>query len=70
MPSDPVNHQMQLFEVYANGTDVVVTIPSNVLLTLSTAPAVTIPSGKTGFFGFRYSTNAGAWFLLSAGVQA
>lgn len=61
---------MQLYEVYAHGASIVVTVPGTVKLTVSTAPMVTVPSGKTAFFGFRYSTNASAWFLLSAGVQA
>jgi hypothetical protein len=68
--SDPINHTMLLCEMYANGADVVVTVPGTVKFTVSTAPVVTVPSGKTAFFGLRYSTNASAWFLLSSAVQA
>lgn len=70
LPNGPVNHQMQLYEIYAHGASIVVTIPGTVKLTVSTSPVVTVLSDKTAFFGFRYSTNASAWFLLSAAVQA
>jgi hypothetical protein len=67
LPADPVNHQMQLVEVLATAP-IQVTSPG--LLTYGAARVTLIPSGKTAFFGFRYSTQATNWFLLSTAVQA
>ncbi len=68
LPPDPVNYQMELFEVYATA-DVSVTFPNDVLLTGLGQNSYEILTGLTGFFGFRYSMAAGTWFLLSATVQ-
>jgi hypothetical protein len=59
---------MYLLEVAATAT-IVVTVPGSVTLTVGVARTMTVYTGKTAFFGFRYSTTAGAWFLLSATVQ-
>lgn len=65
LPGSPVDHTMYLVEVNAQAT-LTVTIPSEVNLTQGVAPTTLLYSGKTGFFGFRYSATAGKWFLLSA----
>lgn len=66
--SSPVNHTMLLCEVYATNA-IVVSVPTETLLTVGCQPHTPIPATKTGFFGLRYSANAGAWFLLSATTQ-
>jgi hypothetical protein len=68
LPSIPVDHMMFIAEVEARAP-IVVSIPSGVLLTTGTQPATPLATGKTGFWGFRYSANAGAWFLLSSTAQ-
>jgi hypothetical protein len=70
LPPNPVEHQMELFEVKADGHQILVFMPSNALLTLGSSRGVTIPADKTAFFGFRYSSHAQAWFLLSATFQS
>jgi len=69
LPDEPVDHTMFLLEVYAPGMVVTVSVPAETRLTVGTAAATTLYPGKTGFFGFRYSATAGAWFLLSATSQ-
>lgn len=68
LPEDPVDHTMLIVEVEARA-NITVSLPENVLLTIGTQPVAAIYSGKTGFFGLRYSANAGAWFLLSTTAQ-
>lgn len=68
LPTSPVDHMMYLVEIDAT-SDLTVTIPTDVLLTVGTAPSTHLYAGKTGFFGFRYSSTAGKWFLLSASSQ-
>jgi hypothetical protein len=68
LPPTPVDHTMYLLEVAAQA-DLTVSVPNNVVLTTGTAATVPLFTGKTGFFGFRYSQTANAWFLLSATAQ-
>lgn len=70
LPGNPVEHQMELFEIRAGTNRVLVFMPDNVKMTFGTHPAVTLEAHKTGFFGFRYSSHAGAWFLLSTSLEA
>ena len=68
LPQEPLDHTMYLVEIDAQET-LTVTIPQHVLFTAGTAPSTLLYAGKTGFFGFRYSSTAGKWFLLSASSQ-
>lgn len=68
LPPSPTDHTMYLVEINAQA-DLTVSIPSHVLFTAGTSPSTLLYSGKTGFFGFRYSATAGSWFLLSASSQ-
>ncbi len=68
LPTDPVDHTMYILEVDAQA-EAEVSLPEGVLLTTGNAPVTTIFGGKTGFFGFRYSSTAGSWFLLSTTSQ-
>ena len=70
LPTSPADHQMHLVEVYASTTGTTVNTPVGVLLCRGLFSTTTIPVTKTGFFGYRYSAHAGAWFLLSTAVQA
>lgn len=70
LPSNPLDHAMYLVEVVAPTVAVSVTFPAGVLLTAGMVSFYTVPQGKTGFFGFRYSSSAQAWFALSAAVQS
>lgn len=70
LPEDPVEHQMELFEVYAAGSRIHVFIPDYVKATYGTHLGSTVESGKTAFFGLRWSSHAQAWFLLSATFQS
>lgn len=68
LPNNPVDHQMELFEIFAReGTEV--NVPLGTLFTFGTGSTVVIEGGKTAFLGFRYSSHAHAWFLLSLAVQ-
>jgi len=67
-PSDPVDHTMLLVEVVATG-DIDVDCPDGTVLTIGPQFQMSLPSGKTGFFGFRYSATSGIWFLLSSTAQ-
>jgi hypothetical protein len=69
LPGAPVDHTMFLLEVNSPNLVVVVSVPAETRLTAGTATTTTLFPGKTGFFGFRYSATAGAWFLLSATSQ-
>ena len=62
------NPQMDIYEINATA-DITVSFSDDVLLTNGVVSTYRIPSGKTGFFGFRYSPHVGEWFLLSATVQ-
>ena len=70
LPENPVEHQMEIYEVKAVGTTILAFVPANALLTLGSNRGVTIQAGKTAFFGFRYSSHAQAWFLLSTTFQS
>lgn len=70
LPDDPVEHQMEIFEVQAGENRVLVFSPDGVLPCLGASPAITVEAGKTAFLGFRYSSHADAWFLLSTALQA
>lgn len=67
-PDDPEPNTMLLVEVFAQN-ELVVTVPVGTVLTVGTLSANVVMAHKTSFFGFRYSPNAGAWFLLSATTQ-
>jgi hypothetical protein len=67
-PDHPAPNTMLLVEVFA-ANQVSVSLPVGTLLTVGTQPVTVLLANKTGFFGFRYSDNAGAWFLLSATTQ-
>lgn len=70
LPDDPVDHQMQLYEIHAGGANpVTITVPSSVLLTKGLVTVSVLPNGKTAFYGFRYSAHVGSWFLLSSAEQ-
>jgi hypothetical protein len=68
LPSDPADHTMVLFEVIATG-DITVMCPEDTVLTIGPQFVTALPTGKTGFFGFRYSATSGVWFLLSSTAQ-
>jgi hypothetical protein len=67
-PDDPEPNTMLLVEVFAE-SEVAVSLPEGTLLTVGTQSVTVLLPTKTGWFGFRYSANAGAWFLLSATAQ-
>lgn len=69
LPEDPVEHQMEIFEIKAVNNRALIFMPADVVFCLGTHPAVTLEAGKTGFFGFRYSSHAESWFLLSTSFQ-
>lgn len=69
MPGSPVNGQMTLFEIRATAA-ITVTVAAGTKLTGSLTSTLAIGSGKSGFMGFRYSTAANAWYLLSAVSEA
>ena len=68
LPNDPAEHQMELFEIFALES-APVNVPLGTLFTFGTGSVVSIEGGKTAFLGFRYSSHAHAWFLLSLAVQ-
>ena len=68
LPNDPINHQMELFEIFATA-DAEVNVPVGTRFTFGTGSVVPVGGSKTAFLGFRYSTHAQAWFLLSLAVQ-
>lgn len=69
LPSSPVDHTMYLLEVDATAA-ITVTIPDTVLATIGVPVGSTaVFSGKTAFFGFRYSASRDSWFLLSSTSQ-
>lgn len=68
LPEDPVDGTMFISEINARA-DIIVSLPDGVLLTTGTIPTFPLFFGKTGFFGFRYSAHADAWFLLSTTAQ-
>lgn len=70
LPANPAEHQMELFEVKASGNQILVFMPSQARLTLGSSRGVTVQANKTAFFGFRYSSHAQAWFLLSATFES
>jgi len=70
LPSGPADQAMFLVEVVAPTVAVSVTFPAGVLLTAGMVSFYTVGPGKTGFFGFRYSSSAQAWFALSAAIQS
>jgi hypothetical protein len=43
--------------------------PEDTVLTIGPQFVTALPTGKTGFFGFRYSATSGVWFLLSSTAQ-
>jgi hypothetical protein len=67
-PPDPVDHTMLLVEVVATD-NIDVTCPDGTVLTIGPQFQTSLPVGKTGFFGFRYSATSGVWFLLSSTAQ-
>lgn len=69
MPSSPVNGQMTLFEIRATAA-ITVTAAAGTKLTGTLTNTLAIGSGKSGFMGFRYSTAASAWYLLSSVAEA
>lgn len=70
LPDDPVEHQMEIFEVRAGDNRILVFSPDGVIPCLGANPAITVEAGKTAFMGYRYSSHADAWFLLSTALQA
>lgn len=70
LPEDPEDHQMEVFEIKAGDERVLVYSPTGVVPCLGTNPAITVEAHKTAFFGFRWSSHAGVWFLLSTALQA
>lgn len=70
LPEDPVEHQMEVFEVKAGADRILVFSPSDVIPCLGAHPNITLEAHKTAFLGYRYSDHAGAWFLLSTASQA
>lgn len=70
LPETPTEHQMEVFEVKAGADRILVFSPSGVLPCLGAHPAITVEAHKTVFMGFRYSSHASAWFLLSTALQA
>lgn len=70
LPEDPVEHQMEIYEVHADDHRILVFAPDGVIPCQGAHPAITVEAGKTAFLGFRWSDHAGAWFLLSTAIQA
>jgi hypothetical protein len=68
LPSNPADHTMLLVEVIATG-DIDVFCPEGTVLTIGPQFQTSLPVGKTGFFGFRYSATSEVWFLLSSTAQ-
>jgi len=70
LPSNPTDRYMQFCEVYNAGTvPITITVPDSILITLGLFSSAVLPVGKTAFYGFRYSSHAGSWFLLSSTQQ-
>lgn len=67
-PTSPSPDTMLFVEVFAQN-QLTVHVPVGTVLTVGTQSATVVFAHKTAFFGFRYSPNAGAWFLLSATTQ-
>jgi len=59
---------MYLLEVHATA-NINIGIPNTVLLTVGTSTSLALLSGKNAFFGFRYSSTAQSWYLLSMTTQ-
>lgn len=70
LPTDPVEHQMEVYEIHAGTNRVLAFSPDGVNVCQGAHPAITVEAGKTAFMGFRYSAHAGKWFLLSTAQQA
>lgn len=68
-PVSPEPNTMLLVEVFANNTQVRVSLPTGTVLTGGTQLVTVVAANKRGFFGFRYSATAGVWFLLSSTTQ-
>lgn len=62
--SGALNGQMLMFEISATGTTTV-TINAAIALTTGMSSPFSIASGKSGFFGFRYSLSRSAWVLIA-----
>jgi hypothetical protein len=63
-----VNKQMLLVEVLASGGARIVTLNAAIVLTSGLIAAPSIPSGKVGLFGFRYSALLSAWMCIAQTV--
>lgn len=70
LPADPLEHQMEVVEVRATAGRVIVSAPADALLCFGTHRNSTLEAGKTGFYGFRWSSHASAWFFLSEAIEA
>lgn len=70
-PINGDNGRMFMIEVLASGGQRVGAVASSVLLTSGiTSRSLTVPSGKVGIFGLRYSALRAAWLLLAATVES
>lgn len=69
LPADPVEHQMEVFEVHATAR-ILVSVPTTVRLTPGNYRTTTVEAARTGFYGLRWSSHAGAWFLLSTAIES
>lgn len=69
-PSNPSNGQPMVIEIFASGATRTVTLAAAIALTTGLATTLSIPSGKVGIIGLRYSALAGAWLCLAQTVQS
>ena len=69
LPDDPVEHQMEIYEIKAGDNRILVFSPGNVLACQGTSLNITLEPNKTGFLGYRWSDHAQSWFLLSTAIQ-
>jgi hypothetical protein len=68
VPTNGIDGMSINLEVIASGIQTVMTINASILLTTNITSTSTIPSGKKGFYGLRYSGST--WYLLAATVQS
>lgn len=68
-PTGNPNGRMMIVEALASGAQRTPAVASSVALTTGlSARSLTVPAGRVGLFGLRYSTLAGTWLLISATV--
>lgn len=69
-PTNPVDGQQLLIEVYASGGARTVSFTGTSTFVTGLASTLAVASGKVGYVGFKYSTRAGHWIVMALGVEA